>query len=436
MGALRVRGLKERGIRPGYLRRLATPNTAVVNMPEAAQGNRMRREYPDSRDGEVFVEQVRYVYSNAPRSIPFNVINPLILLLLFWPFAEHAPLVSWVAAMTLISAIRMLHVRRVLSREVSAAHSETLSRRFMIGSTATALTWSTGFVSIGLSLPTAYLTLFLLVLGGMAAGAFTSLGTHRLAYLLFLAGLFIPTLATLVLQGTRLTATMSVFVVLFIVMLALTHRVTYGMLVKGIRDTMEKEHLVKQLERANSRLEMANSELGTRADTDALTGIANRRHFEQRLTLEWQRARREKRSIACIMIDVDWFKQFNDRYGHAAGDECLKRVAETLDENVKRATDVVSRYGGEEFVVLLPDTSLEGARAIAERLNAAVAELRIPHEARPETGRVTISAGVAAARPKRLSDKHALVSAADEALYGAKNRGRNCVLAASSPEEQ
>lgn len=378
-------------------------------------------------DREIFVEQVRALYNNASRSIPFNVINPAVLLVAFWPVAERTALVFWFVAMTGVSAVRMVHVLYVLRRESISGAPEAACSQFVIGATATALLWSTGFVSIGFDLPLVYLVLFLLVLGGMSAGAFTSMGTHRPAYLLFLACLYIPVLAKLAITGMPLATTISVFVLLFIVMLVLTHEVTYRILLDRIRGRIENERLAKQLERANRRLELVNSELETRAETDALTGVGNRGYFEQRLTLEWQRARRERKPLACLMVDVDYFKPFNDHYGHPAGDDSLTRIAAALKENVNRATDVVARYGGEEFIVLLPDTSLEGARSIGRRLNEAVWNLAIPHTAAPAFKRVTVSVGAAAMIPERVAGKRSLVDAADAAMYTAKSEGRNRV---------
>jgi len=388
----------------------------------------MSRSRPANLDAHVFAEQVQYLYSNAQRSIPFNVVNPGILLLVFWPVAEHASLLAWFGSLAALTAVRFVHVRRALAKSRFGRNPESLARQFTTGATATALLWGGGYMIVGAPLAPPYQMLYLLTLGGMAAGAFTSIGTHRGCYLLFLTGLFMPVLGTLTFQATHLTAAVGVLVILFVSMLAVTHKVTYQMLVSSIHNKLENEMLVGQLEQANSKLEAVNEELGVRAEMDALTGIFNRRHFEHRLTVEWQRARRKKECLTCLMIDVDYFKQFNDHYGHRAGDDCLKRIAVVLAEHAKRSADMVARYGGEEFVILLPDTELEGAQAIAEKSNKAVRELAIPHDQSSASRYVTVSIGVAAATPDRLSNKHALLEAADEALYLAKQQGRNQVV--------
>ena len=160
---------------------------------------------------------------------------------------------------------------------------------------------------------------------------------------------------------------------------------------------------------------------------DGLTGVANRRKFDETLDVEWARARREGSSLALVMIDIDYFKAFNDGYGHPAGDLCLQQVARALAECAQRPTDLFARYGGEEFVALLPSTDVDGATALAERLRASLARLNIAHSG-SSLGYVSLSAGVAAAVPRADYAATDLVAAADAALYDAKIAGRNRVV--------
>lgn len=164
-------------------------------------------------------------------------------------------------------------------------------------------------------------------------------------------------------------------------------------------------------------------------DMDGLTGIPNRRRFDHLLDQEWRRARRRKNTLTVCFIDVDLFKAFNDHYGHAAGDRCLKRVAHRLERDIKRADDSVARYGGEEFVVLLPNVSSHEAKTLAESLCSGVGSLKIPHSESSCDEYVTISVDVATVTPTTDFTKEDLVKAADEQLYIAKNLGRNCVCA-------
>ncbi len=178
------------------------------------------------------------------------------------------------------------------------------------------------------------------------------------------------------------------------------------------------------LQKTEAALMVANQNLQRLATRDGLTGVANRWHFNQRLREEWQRLGREHHFLALVLCDVDYFKPYNDTYGHLAGDDCLQQIARTLDKLVQRPADLTARYGGEEFAILLPNTTLAGAAHVAGRLTQAVADLQLVHSQAPG-GHVTISAGVAALVPQTNQPPETLIAAADRALYQAKQQGRN-----------
>jgi diguanylate cyclase (GGDEF)-like protein len=182
-----------------------------------------------------------------------------------------------------------------------------------------------------------------------------------------------------------------------------------------------------ELETINDRLERANEQLERLATEDGLTGVFNRRHFGEVLDQEWKRATREGTEIALLMIDIDHFKKLNDTYGHPTGDECLTRVARAIKAAIHRPADLTARYGGEEFVVLLPDTSLEGAAVMGEKIRGDVEALAFPHRL-SSYEHVTISCGAAALRPEPGLLPADLGERADRALYEAKESGRNRVV--------
>lgn len=165
---------------------------------------------------------------------------------------------------------------------------------------------------------------------------------------------------------------------------------------------------------------------------DGLTGVANRRRFDEALQIEWRRCRRSSTPLTLLMIDIDHFKRYNDRYGHPAGDACLQKIAATLKTGLNRAHDLVARYGGEEFVCLKPECDHHAGQSKAEELRAAVAALEIPHADSPTANRVTLSFGIAVIRPSGENGPAALIAAADAALYEAKRNGRDRVSAAPS----
>ena len=160
---------------------------------------------------------------------------------------------------------------------------------------------------------------------------------------------------------------------------------------------------------------------------DGLTGIANRRRFDEALEREWRRCHRSDSPLSLILVDVDFFKNYNDHYGHLAGDECLKKVAAAMADQNRRAADIVARFGGEEFACLLPDTGADAAHAMAVRLGEAVAALAIPHARSDAAGHVTISLGVATLIPGEGDVASSLIDQADRGLYHAKQNGRNRV---------
>jgi diguanylate cyclase (GGDEF)-like protein/PAS domain S-box-containing protein len=198
-----------------------------------------------------------------------------------------------------------------------------------------------------------------------------------------------------------------------------------GMMIGALRDISQRKAAEDQLEEANRRLEAL-------AGQDGLTGLANRRIFDDALAREHRRAVRDRTRLAMIMIDVDRFKPFNDRYGHPAGDQALRRVSRAIEGMLRRPGDVAARYGGEEFAVLLPGADESGAAIIADRIRRAVLALAIEHDESP-AGVVTVSAGVASVAPGAFDASLAtLVADADRALYRAKANGRNAIVYASA----
>ncbi len=172
-------------------------------------------------------------------------------------------------------------------------------------------------------------------------------------------------------------------------------------------------------------LERKNAELEALSCRDGLTGILNRRGFDDYLSKEWLRAIREVKELGLLLVDIDYFKPYNDNYGHQGGDESLRRVAQALGAALKRPNDIVARYGGEEFAVVLPDTSMAGASNIAELLRNEVERINIPHDFSTVTDHLTISIGVASLKPAPGQTPEILIEMADKALYEAKRQGRN-----------
>jgi diguanylate cyclase (GGDEF)-like protein len=197
----------------------------------------------------------------------------------------------------------------------------------------------------------------------------------------------------------------------------------------------QTRRLVKMGDRMQSDLNELNSELQRHKEkltqmsyVDGLTSVANRRRFNECLEAEWNRAVRSRLPLSLMLLDIDFFKQFNDRYGHSAGDDCLVSVARVLSACMKRDSDLVSRYGGEEFALVLPETDYSGARNVAAEIQSGLRGLAIEHKSSPTAPQVTVSIGIASAIPAEKDTHMELLEAADKQLYAAKEAGRNQVL--------
>ena len=207
----------------------------------------------------------------------------------------------------------------------------------------------------------------------------------------------------------------------------LTKPVNPVVLEAKIRALRRLDGMRRELVAVSERLREANEQLDRLSHQDGLTNLGNRRLFDLLLMRELGTARREAHAVSLLFADVDHFKAYNDRYGHVAGDECLKRIADALTACCHRSADVATRYGGEEFALILPDTDEEGARAVAASILHAVRALAIEHAGSTTAQCVTVSIGVNSLVPQPETTAGMLLAGADEALYGAKGAGRNCI---------
>jgi two-component system, chemotaxis family, response regulator WspR len=196
---------------------------------------------------------------------------------------------------------------------------------------------------------------------------------------------------------------------------------------KAYSNLRQRDAAYHALRQSQRQLEEMNAELQRLSSLDGVTGIANRRFFDEILAQEWRRGLREQSMLSVIMLDVDYFKAYNDTYGHLQGDRCLQHIASAVSGVLRRPADLAARYGGEEFAIVLPNTDGAGALACAERAQSAVATLMLPHAGSPAAPYVTVSVGVASAQPIAPDAPNSLLAAADGALYQAKRTGRNRV---------
>jgi diguanylate cyclase (GGDEF)-like protein len=182
---------------------------------------------------------------------------------------------------------------------------------------------------------------------------------------------------------------------------------------------------ISERKKTEEKLATLQKELEILSFKDGLTGVANRRMFDSVMELEWANARRNNQPLSLIMIDIDYFKQYNDHYGHIQGDDCLKRVGKVLSSAATRSRDFLARYGGEEFILVLPETDAESANKVAERCRNLIFKEQIAHENSPVSQILTVSLGVGTITPSHKDESIGFIEAVDRLLYQAKQKGRN-----------
>ena len=195
-----------------------------------------------------------------------------------------------------------------------------------------------------------------------------------------------------------------------------------------VRDITERKLAEQHIQELVQQLEIEKNTAQLHSITDSLTGLSNRRYFDAALQTEFYRLKRSGGTLSLIMLDIDHFKNYNDTYGHLAGDDCLHHIGKMLKVIVRRAPDIVARYGGEEFAVILPETESSSAEALAETIRKGVEELAIPHSASDTSEYVTVSLGVVSVNTADMVSPKQIIAMADQALYLAKNKGRNRVV--------
>ena len=373
-------------------------------------------------DQEVLTAQIEQSFRQLPISLVVNLVNGLILIVVLWEAAEIFSLLIWFLLIIVVSAGRFLSLRAF--RDAARGtyfNQDTWRRYFVIGACAAGLVWSAAGVLLFHPDSFPHQVFLAFVLGGMVAGAIPLLSSVKPAYPCFAIPAVLPISIQMLAVGDRIHLIMGLMTVIFgVAMLASSAQVQ--------RIFAESNRLRHQL---SSSME-AGQALERLARLDALTGIPNRRLFEEELEKEWARAEREKSSLSIITADIDHFKEYNDRYGHPAGDRCLKQVAQAMESALLRPADTIARIGGEEFAFLLPQTTVSGAKSVAQLISKRIIELDLPHEGAPATGQVTLSFGVAASDESSITSAAELLRASDMALYDAKRHGRNQISIAAT----
>jgi diguanylate cyclase (GGDEF)-like protein len=374
----------------------------------------------------VLAEQIKMLMVQIPTSALMSFMLASFVALVFGDLVTGQPILVWwcvMSALFLGQYILYVNFNRRHPRDVD------YQRWFYITLVAAAvigLGWSTGLTVMLNGAPQQYHIFLIILLISLAAAGIT-LAIRTIVYSVFQVGVLLPAIGWLLFQDATINRILGVFLIIFMVAMWLfAHQVSRS-LYNSFRLQLENQSLANSLKQSNARLHVLNEELTQLSATDSLTLVANRRYFDNRFVSEFSRASREESALSIIMIDVDFFKDYNDELGHVAGDECLQKIAVAIRDSLKRPTDLVARYGGEEFIVLLPSTTVEGAMSLADEIRIQVIKLKLVHPTSSVSSYVTVSLGVTGTYPSKNSTKEALLKKADEALYHAKAAGRNNV---------
>jgi diguanylate cyclase (GGDEF)-like protein len=427
-----------------WIRRAKAQRFAQTPMHEGSSAAPRDGAPTDPGPRGLAAHQVDILFEQSLWTLPAGLASALLLAALLWPVASHRAVLAWLGALAGLSAGRLLLTLDYRRRRGRGVDPRPFRRMFTAGTALSGALWAAGAIYVAPAHSLPHWGAYLLWLGGLVAGGVATLSAVMSAYLAFVLPAVVPVSAYLLVAADATGRTVGAMLLLFLAFMVIAAwRVNRAMvgalrlqfenlqLNARLRADLERHLRIEgQLRESKRRAEALARQLRQISAEDGLTGLSNRRHFDHVFLREWRRALRGRYPLSLVLLDLDFFKEFNDRYGHHSGDECLRRVASVLAGHGRRPGDLAARYGGEEFALLLASTGLGDARAMALRVVGEVQALGIVHERSTVAPVVTISAGVATLVPDRnMSAKH-LIEMADAALYRAKAEGRNRVVTA------
>ncbi len=352
---------------------------------------------------EAYLECLLILYKQTPMAVAGHLIAGGFLFFALSPVVPLANLIFWWLTLAVIGAARaVLTILYIRAQPISERHLNNWILPLNLFAFLQTLNWGMAVFVIWPD-SVEYRAVLVATLAGVIAAGGVILSVHRQSFVVYCLPIAIPATAQLLLSGGRVEWVLGTLVVLYSILLIVA--------VSRLGNSFLEGMILRLQMQALSR-------------TDALTNLANRRGFDEYLGDSWQNAMRGSQSIGLILADIDFFKRYNDTYGHPKGDTALSQVAGVLRRVASRGTDLCARIGGEEFAIVLPSTDAEGTLRVANEIKSALAEARISHEASP-LGQLTISMGVISGVPNRNSDLTTFFSEADKALYRAKEKGRD-----------
>ncbi len=377
---------------------------------------------PDKASDEVRAEQIRLVYHQGVTIQFLGLLTALISVAMFWKVSSHTTLLIWLTFMILLSVIRIIETvtfnKKVITDYLII---KKWGYAYVLGTFLSGIIWGGLAFLFETSWPAPYQVILFVIYTGITAGAFNTNTPFFIAFPAF----YLPPVLCLIFVMLRQTsegfAELTGLFIIYIVLMYVSAIRFHNRLANSLKLRFKNEQLANQLSESNRLL----AEL---ADRDELTKLDNRRSMDKYLSNEWNRHQRNQQPLSLLFIDIDYFKQFNDTYGHEGGDQCLVKVSQILQNNVRRSVDMAARFGGEEFAVILPETGEKEAINVAEKIRNELATYKIPHESSAISPYLTLSIGVATMVPESKNHAGLIRVMADDALYKAKKEGRNRIV--------
>ncbi len=368
-------------------------------------------------------EQIRLIIRHVPTMQTTSFIVALILCYTVRNLVPRINILIWlilVLGVVLSRVLLSVLFSRVRDKHFDGAHWKNA---YLLFTLASGIIWGLSALIVFPAGRTELIALFVLVMASLSAATTVSHAALRAGPAVWMVPVMLLYSLRCFAEGRQPEITIGFLIIVYLVTLLLYASNHHGVITSFISLKFENLRLLEEVRQAHDILLQIST-------IDGLTGLANRRHFEEVMEREWRRSIRGKMWISAIMMDIDHFKAYNDNYGHQAGDDCLRKVGAAICATLRRPSDFAARYGGEEFVVILPDTNAQGVAEVAEMLRREIEAMSVPHEHSSASRVVTISAGAASLIPQDGMASSHLIGLVDAALYAAKQEGRNRVKTA------
>lgn len=382
----------------------------------------------------VYQEKIKMIYANHRHSWHSSLFVSAIMASFSFQSNHFVIGISWWLFFVLITLVRARVTEKYFQRPVEAKDHKAWHRYFYWLAVLAGTGWCLGGFIVGMYLDVINQLIILLVLIGVCAAAVPMLGVLQDVMLGFQVPAVMPYLAWLAYNLDGKAIILTLVLIIYMTGVIISMKRVESNISKGFKIQYRMEKMTDYLYESNQELLNENEKLEHMSFEDSLTQLYNRRYFEMHLEKEWKRAVRQKIKLTLIVIDIDYFKLFNDTYGHAGGDNCLKSIAENLKQSLQRPCDIIARIGGEEFVALLPDIDEKGALTVAQSMQANLKKVSVIHATSPVSDHVTVSIGIASAYSHEVGSSLSLFKVADKALYKAKIKGRNQIVT-GEPDE-